>query len=109
MLIRRGQIALGNASAFNHFEVSVNWRVSQLVYFAAGPANLNAVNFLSRAQAKQFPWLVRGQIAAAGRLQPASFQASNLPGDKGANSRGIALGSDQLQTKPVVLVAAFVT
>ena len=51
---------------------------------------------------------LRREKAAAAGLKPPMLHAAGFPGDDRADRRGIALGSDELQTNPVVAIPAFV-
>src|SRR6185369_15932902 len=75
---------------------------------AAWPAYFKAVDRGSRADAQDFARVVRCQVAAAGGFQPSLLCATCLPLNSRSNARGIASGGDELETEPVVPIAALV-
>ena len=83
--------------------------MGEFIHSAARPANLHAVNFRRSAGTKNLARIMRGEITPAIGFQTTPLDPTGLPRDYCANCGRVAPGCDQLQTEPVVPVAAFVT
>src|SRR5581483_4994627 len=105
-LLRRRTLC--DALTFDDLDVSINRQVRELVNFAARPSDFDAVNLRGPADAQDFARVVRGEAAAAARLQATAFHPSRSPHDDRADRAGVALRGDQIQPQPVLPIATLV-
>ncbi len=83
-----------SAAALDNLDVLVGRQVCELVDSPAGPFNFNLVYPGRLANAEDFSWIMRRQIAAAAGFQASVLDASRFPGDDRAHRARIAASSD---------------
>src|SRR3954468_24871014 len=97
-------IGLRAPFAFDDRDVAIDRQVGESFDAPAGlrPLDLDPVHLRGRTETEHFAHVVRGEIAAAVRLQTASREIACRPADRRAPRVAIAAGALELQAKPMV-------
>src|ERR1043166_7219473 len=95
--------------AFDYFQILSDWWVDQLIDLPARPFDFDAVHLRRRTHAENLTRIVRREITAARGLETPDLLAAVFPRDDRADRAGITLRRDEIQTDPVVAIAAFVS